>query len=80
MQTIRLTRVNPATYVFVRQGGDLDGALVRSSDHGLYGQGPWMWAVDVCGKSVGSGHGTFTEARAALVSTLAVLAPAFEGN
>jgi hypothetical protein len=77
MATITLTRVSPTEFTFTKQGGDLDGALVKSSDHGLYGQGAWMWAVDVCGATIGSGSGTFTLARAALLNTLEAVAPAF---
>jgi hypothetical protein len=74
---ITLTRVSPTVYAYERQGGDLSAVLVKSSDGGRYGQGTWMWSVEVCGDAVDTGSSSFRDARAQVIAVLETIAPAF---
>jgi hypothetical protein len=75
--SIRLTRESATLYTFTAQAGDLTATLVKSSDNARFGQGAWMWSVDVCGAPISTGSGTFTDARARVVAALEAVAPAF---
>jgi hypothetical protein len=77
LTAITLTRVSPTLYTFSAQNGDLTATLVKSSDGGRFGQGTWMWTVDVCNAPIDTGAAGFRDARASVIATLESVAPAF---